>query len=842
MSPLVYYLSLLFVTTYCVVSESSPAVQISLRHNGTVTPTSPYSSWKTWDGIGGISGGGATSRLLQDYPMEVSTEILDFLFRPNFGAAAQVLKVEMGGDTYSTGSEASHMHSKEDLDLTRGYEWWLLKEAKRRNPRLKTYVLPWGFPAWVSEGNVHDPFAKPLLVVNYTLQWILGAKQVHGIDIDYVGIWNERDLPSAVNYVKLLRKQMDLAGLKHTVIVSNDLYPPICKVMQKDKAYRDAVGVIGLHYPNDADEALKMCGSLGKPVWSSEESSSYADLNGAACWARVIASHYVLNNITANLMWNLVGSLLHGTDWYSSSMLTAVQPWSGYYESEEMPVVWATAHYTQFTEIGWKYHHSQSGELKYGGYYTTMVDVKSKNVTTVIVKISKDHASCTRPKLWNYATKAETVKVFLGQLEKVFIRHSNFESDPPVLFELVEAEVGSDRTLTLSVGIGDVYTVSSVGPGGKGTPKTQEDQQRSSAPFPLPYRDDFRSYQCTGCYAKYLADQMGAFEIHSGFKGDGPVLRQMTPAYPVVWIPYVQGPLTVLGNYEWEDIRVTVSFRIPPNQPARAAACIGTRANRFWTKGVFLCAGTSSWVLRYGGPGLKNPLIAKDKYILASGRVQVDAGKWYNLSLATCLDTVHSAKLSGVELVAPKKIPLRRRDNGFVAIGVSGYFPIEFAHVEVDKVGDRWKLAESTIDYSSATLGARECSANGLADASQRFELRPNWQIRHLPSKLCVDATNATVLSLQPCKPNYAFQEFRNDYTTIRNKLTSLNNVHGVLSAKLNGSAQVGQPSGIGKWVYFPNTQQLRASLDYSGDVGAAQCLSVLPEAEVQVDIAEEYS
>ena len=51
-------------------------------------------------------------------------------------------------------------------------------------------------------------------------------------------------------------------------------------------------------------------------------------------------------------MWNLVGSYYHGTNWYASSMLTAVQPWSGFYGDDidgGIPVVWATAHVTQFT-------------------------------------------------------------------------------------------------------------------------------------------------------------------------------------------------------------------------------------------------------------------------------------------------------------------------------------------------------------------------------------------------------------------------------------------------------------------------------------------------------------
>jgi galactosylceramidase len=93
---------------------------------------------KFW-GLGGLSGGGATSRLLVDYKEPERSQLLDILFKPKFGASLQILKVEIGGDSQSTdGTESSHMHSPDDLDLKRGYEWWLLKEAKARNPDIKT--------------------------------------------------------------------------------------------------------------------------------------------------------------------------------------------------------------------------------------------------------------------------------------------------------------------------------------------------------------------------------------------------------------------------------------------------------------------------------------------------------------------------------------------------------------------------------------------------------------------------------------------------------------------------------------------------------------------------------
>ena len=56
----------------------------------------------TFDGIGGLSGGGATTRLLIDYKEPQRSQVLDYLFKPNFGASLQILKVEIGGDSQST--------------------------------------------------------------------------------------------------------------------------------------------------------------------------------------------------------------------------------------------------------------------------------------------------------------------------------------------------------------------------------------------------------------------------------------------------------------------------------------------------------------------------------------------------------------------------------------------------------------------------------------------------------------------------------------------------------------------------------------------------------------------
>src|SRR3954468_7308525 len=69
-------------------------------------------SGRILDGVGAVSGGGGNSRLLIDYPEPQRSDILDSLFHPSKGAAVQLLKVEVGGDTNSTsGAEPSHQHT-----------------------------------------------------------------------------------------------------------------------------------------------------------------------------------------------------------------------------------------------------------------------------------------------------------------------------------------------------------------------------------------------------------------------------------------------------------------------------------------------------------------------------------------------------------------------------------------------------------------------------------------------------------------------------------------------------------------------------------------------------------
>ena len=84
----------LLLTAGGVVGTAAAPAQAatSITLNGT-------SGGRVFDGVGAISGGGGNSRLLIDYPEPQRGQVLDYLFRPGYGASLQILKAEIGGDT-----------------------------------------------------------------------------------------------------------------------------------------------------------------------------------------------------------------------------------------------------------------------------------------------------------------------------------------------------------------------------------------------------------------------------------------------------------------------------------------------------------------------------------------------------------------------------------------------------------------------------------------------------------------------------------------------------------------------------------------------------------------------
>ena len=243
------------------------------------------------------------------------------------------LKVEIGGDGSSTVStESSWRHSANDtgpFNPERGWENWLIQEAKARNPDITLYGLAWAAPGFLAnktipgfEGDTMDPetddgtpSGNPAVyysfaTADYLVGWVKGVRDTVGHLVEYLGIRNESGNPPNW-FIKLLRLKLNQAGLTQTQIVVADQHDfSIVDQLLEDQEALDAVGVIGVHEPlRDAESVPANALSCGKKLWGSESYTTYSDSNGGGCWARENSWQYVYGSVTASIAWNLSESI-----------------------------------------------------------------------------------------------------------------------------------------------------------------------------------------------------------------------------------------------------------------------------------------------------------------------------------------------------------------------------------------------------------------------------------------------------------------------------------------------------------------------------------------------------
>jgi galactosylceramidase len=551
---------------------------------------------RRFDGIGGLSAG-ASSPLLFNYPEEQQAQILDYLFKPNFGASLQICKVEIGGDTQSTdGTEASHMHTAGDENYMRGYEWKLMVEAKKRNPNVKLYGLPWGFPSWVGN-NSGSPYSYPNLTASYITKWIMGAKKYYNLDIDYIGIWNERNYNST--YIKTLRHMLDINNLQNTQIVAPDGSWSIATAIMSDPDLAKAVDVIGAHYPGTVSSAVAL--QTGKPLWASEDYSTVDDLVGGGCWARLLNQNYVNGNITSTISWSLIASWYNGLPYTGCGLMTANTPWSGNYTISSP--IWASAHTCQFTAPGWNYlkHGYGAGHLAQGGSYVTFISPEKKDATIVIETMSHNHSQCIRPRLAPYTVSPQTavfeLKGSLAEIEKLSLwkSHWNFVGEPSFFVKMPDIQV-SNGQISLELDVDSVFTLSTTTGQSKGVT-----QIPAQSPFPIPYYDDFNSY-ASESEAAYFADQSGTFEIYDSQSPRKMVMRQVVTEAPIAWCHNANQPITIIGDFNWQDFNASVDAMI---ETENSIVFISARVDRAGcgvaeAGGVFFRVSSSgSWQVTY---------------------------------------------------------------------------------------------------------------------------------------------------------------------------------------------------------------------------------------------------
>ncbi len=556
---------------------------------------------RTFEGLGAVSAG-ASSRLLIDYAEPQRSEILDYLFKPNFGASLQHLKVEIGGDVNSTdGTEPSHMRTRTDENYQRGYEWWLMQEAKKRNPDIIFDCLAWGAPGWVGDGHF---FSQDM--ADYVVKFIQGAKREHGIDITYTGIWNE--MPWDKEWVKLLRRTLDANGLQGVGIVAADQYDgskwDVAKMTQEDRDLDRAISVIGAHYPEgmSSESAQKS----GKRLWSSEDGSKPGDWRSANRIARLYNRNYVNGRMTKTLVWSPIASFYDNLPYARTGHMLANEPWSGHYVVE--PAIWITAHTTQFAKPGWKYIDSACREID-GGSAVALTSPDGSELSVIIETIDAKQPQTVVIRPTGIAPRP--LNVWCSNEHEQFVN--------------LKALAPQDGSYILNVEPGSLYTLTTTEGQSKGATHPPASQA-----FSFPYHEDFESYKIADT-SRYFSDFSGAYEVAARQDGQGKCLRQVMPVLGIRWMHPNPLPETLIGSRFWRDYQISTDALIEKSGAVKLFGRVGD-LDQGGQPATGYCLTASS----EGTWNLSTTFWQAGKSVtqlLAGGKTNFPADKWHQLRL-----------------------------------------------------------------------------------------------------------------------------------------------------------------------------------------------------------------
>jgi Glycosyl hydrolase family 59/Secretion system C-terminal sorting domain len=665
-------LSMVFVS-YDLKQAEAQGTSISIDGAG---------SGRLYDGIGGLSGGGGTSRLLWDYPAQQRDEILDYLFKPNYGASVQILKVEIGDDANSTnGAEASHMRSRTDSNYNRGYEWWLMEQAKLRNPNIKLYGLEWGGEGWFNSRNFWSQDN-----INYIISWIKHAQSDHNLHIDYIGGWNESGWDKG--WFENLKSALQSNGLT-TKVVAADGGWNIASDLANDATFKSSVDIMGVHYPCGWNAPETVCSDntytpiaegLNIPIWASESGTQGYDL-GAIPLARALNRDYIDGRMTAYINWSLIAAWYRTLPYYGDGLMLADQPWSGYYHVGKS--IWIMAQTSQFVQIGWQYIDGACGYFggnRNNGGYVTLKSPNNKDYSVIVETVD-----ATSP-------QSATFTVTGGlSTDTVHLWTTNLNSSNSSEYFVKQNDIipsGGSYSFTFQPGY--VYTISTT----IGQVKGMATPPPPPATLGLPYTEVFEE-DSLGAIPKFFDSIQGAFEVDSCRGGrSGKCLRQEIDLFPIEWPGgSPTSPLVVAGDPGWSNYKVSVDVLL---EQAWVIDLIG----RLGAQSQSSPGAAQGYHLRGSGDGnwsiFREDISGNDTQLMSGGTPFGMTG-WHNLSLRFVADTI--------QVIIDSMLITTFNDgtysSGQIGLRVATWQNAEFDNLSVISTGDNgWTSIDDAVQGS----------------------------------------------------------------------------------------------------------------------------------------------
>lgn len=567
-----------------LVAVAVGVMPVSATNTITINGNDPNQT--VFNGIGYISAGGESRQLL-DYPAAQQTQILDVLFcSPDpanvpasgyctssiYGAALQLLKIEIGGDSNSSvGAEPSFLHSLAEYNtlqtafqsgtlqqqqaachLNRGFEWWLAREARKRNPNIKLYGLAWSAPGWLDQGSGFWSTDTQQYLVDFAKCAAINAdSSISATPLNYIGAQNEVDYASTswiINYKSILVSQMQAAGFPVPQLVCCDLgWTPVVTDINSNPTFSNAVDVVGVHYTYSPPPQ-----SVPQPTWASEDWVTNPPTWPPGVWpgagqlAQLFSEHYLRDGMVADLIVPVVDAYydnMASSDW---GPILAFKPWSGNYTIE--PALWVTAQYTQFTEPGWKFLNGSTCYLGSTGSSDCRTDHSLGSYWSLRSPTSSDWSTIVET--INAASSQSIVLCPTGGLARPSLLGMAWSDTSNSLqgSQATDIPISGDNCYHTTVNPDSVYSFTTVSWPFKGEPTPPTDQALG-----LPYFDNFDGSLSSACprsasYAVgaqpcWLQDEEGAFAIkancgsnaYPGGSG-GKCIEQQVATPPIQWL------------------------------------------------------------------------------------------------------------------------------------------------------------------------------------------------------------------------------------------------------------------------------------------------------------------
>lgn len=622
----------------------------------------------------GVVTGNNSSRLLMDYKTEnpdAYWEIMNLLFKPDYGAGLTHVKIEFGTDVNSSsGTEPSIMRSAdEEADVTRGAGFMFAADALSINPDITVDLLRWGEPKWVTDAfsvSQENGFEARYKWYKEALD---KAYETYGIKFTHISAdANEADKVDTewiIYFADRLENETDECyNYGEIKIVASDEVGSwkIADAMMENEELRNAVDILGEHYNTWANDKVKTLNKVyNKEVWYTEgvASTNIAKLavnsngsgingtNGALDVCNRIINGYYNGRMTMYEYQPAVAAYYSGAKYFPKSLLNAQNPWSGYYEAD--CGIWTSAHFTMFIENGWRYIDSACyGDGKEAhaisettNNYMTVTDTETGDYTIVICNDSEEQR--------NYTFTLENMEKSEAPIYVWETRGPDEGQEYDAnYFKHIGTYKPCENKFSIEVKPYSIVTITTLDK----TVDTSVDKcSYEDIQLDINYSDDFEysdEFLSSRGYAPlYTTDYGGAFEV-AEIDGNKVLMQKINmDNKPTDWrFRGTPNPITSLGDDRWSNYSAEIDFKLASDV-----------SDNYVSFGVrYLTAEIDSWSAENGYSLKISPdgkwSLRKNTHAVADGVIEsFDSTVWHTIKITANGQNI-TAYLDGNELTS----------------------------------------------------------------------------------------------------------------------------------------------------------------------------------------------